>query len=244
MDLYEVSTRNLLIELGRRLGAFQSNPSDLPLPSFICRPVVVSGPSGVGKGTLLDKLRRAYPKSFGFSVSHTTRPPRGQEQNGVDYNFTSTKDFEKQIGKGRFLEYANVHGNYYGTSVDAVDKIRNERRVPLLDIDVQGAKQVYDSKLVDAFYIFIMPPSLEELEKRLRGRGDTDAKDMTKRLSNAGKEMKLARTMHIYDAFLVNKELDETFHMFKSIIDQNRKMCDSFQQLLENEFFNEDMKGL
>ena len=139
------------------------------------RPIVVCGPSGVGKGTLLDKLLKEHPDEFGFSVSHTTRAPRVGEVNGVHYHFCGKDEMEQMIRDGAFLEYARVHSNIYGTSVAAVQAVAKDGKTCLLDIDVQGAEAVKRSTL-DARFLFIAPPSYEVLEQRLRGRG-TETED-------------------------------------------------------------------
>jgi guanylate kinase len=135
------------------------------------RPVVICGPSGVGKGTLIGKLMKDFPDSFGFSVSHTTRRPREKEQDGVHYHFTQRHTMEKEISERKFLESADVHGNLYGTSWAAVDAVTNSGKTCILDIDVQGAQSVRKSPL-DAIFVFIKPPYPEEAElrKRLHGR--------------------------------------------------------------------------
>uniref|UniRef100_M1AEM6 guanylate kinase n=1 Tax=Solanum tuberosum TaxID=4113 RepID=M1AEM6_SOLTU len=133
------------------------------------KPIVISGPSGVGKGTLISKLMKEFPSMFGFSVSHTTRAPRAKEQNGIHYHFTDRNVMEREIKDGKFLEFASVHGNLYGTSVEAVEVVADAGKRCILDIDVQGARSVRASAL-EAIFIFISPPSFEELEKRLRAR--------------------------------------------------------------------------
>merc|ERR1719409_1709901 len=116
---------------------------------------------------------KEYEGKFGFSVSHTTRDPRPGEENGKDYHFVKKEDIERDIKAGLFVEYAEVHGNYYGTSVAAVEDVMKQGKVCLLDIDVQGAASVRQSPMHSCTsYIFFMPPSMEILEQRLRGRGD------------------------------------------------------------------------
>ncbi|KAE8718608.1 Guanylate kinase 1 [Hibiscus syriacus] len=133
------------------------------------KPVVISGPSGVGKGKLLNMLMKEFPSMFGFSVSHTTRAPRGNENNGVHYHFTDRSVFEKDIKDGKFLEFASVHGNLYGTSIEAVEAVADSGKRCILDIDVQRARSVRASSL-DAIFIFVCPPSMREFEERLRAR--------------------------------------------------------------------------
>lgn len=169
--------------LGVILRHFSSAMSD-PL-----RPVVFCGPSGVGKGTLIEMLQKRFPNDqFGFSVSHTTRQPREGEKDGVHYNFTTVDQIKKDIEAGKFIEYAEVHGKYYGTSVAAVEDVQKAGKICILDIDVQGVQKVKKSSL-NPIYIFISPPSREELEKRLRGRGTETEEQIKVRLANASKEL-------------------------------------------------------
>jgi guanylate kinase len=112
------------------------------------KPVVICGPSGVGKGTLIEMLMKRFPDGqLGFSVSHTTRPPREGEQDGVHYNFTTVEQIKKDIEEGKFIEYAEVHGKYYGTSIAAVESVQASGKICILDIDVQGAEKVKKSHL-------------------------------------------------------------------------------------------------
>jgi len=131
-------------------------------------PLVIAGPSGAGKGTIISKLMEKYPKRFGFSVSHTSRAPRPEEKDGVHYHFTTMEEIDKGIAKGDFVECAEVHGNKYGTSNMSILKVKSEGKIPILDIDIQGVQRVKGSTLT-CKYVFINPPSMEELEKRLRG---------------------------------------------------------------------------
>eukprot|EP00984_Skeletonema_dohrnii_P027355 scaffold16874_cov123-Skeletonema_dohrnii-CCMP3373.AAC.7 len=189
-----------------------------------CRPVVICGPSGVGKGTLIELLQKHFPDGkFGvstyasvacsndqlFSISHTTRKPREGEQDGVHYNFTTVDAIKKEIEAGKFVEYAEVHGNYYGTSVAAVQTVQEQGKICLLDIDIQGAQNVKKSDL-DALYIFISPPSMEELEKRLRGRGTEKEDAILRRLGNAQTEMDYGAGEGNFDCVLVNNDLNQT----------------------------------
>ena len=142
------------------------------------------------------------PLYLQFSISHTTRKPREGEHDGVHYNFTTVDDIKKEIEAGKFVEYAEVHGNYYGTSVAAVQTVQEQGKICLLDIDIQGAQNVKKSDL-DALYIFISPPSMEELEKRLRGRGTESEDAIIKRLGNAKAEMDYGAGEGNFDCVLV-----------------------------------------
>ena len=160
--------------------------------------LVICGPSGVGKGTLIERLKQDYPHAFGFSVSHTTRGPRPGEEDGVHYHFVTVGQMEADIEAGKFLEYANVHGNFYGTSIAAVESVKKTGKICILDIDVQGARQCRQAQLPGA-YVFVSPPSFEALEQRLRGRG-TEAEDkIQKRLANARGEMDARSEAGLFD---------------------------------------------
>ena len=135
---------------------------------------------------------------------------REGEQDGVHYNFTTTDIIKKEIDDGKFVEYADVHGNYYGTSVAAVESVQKQGKICILDIDVQGVRNVKTSTL-DAIYIFIAPPSMEELEKRLRGRGTETEEAVVKRLNNATEEVDYGTGEGNFDRVLKNDDLEKTF---------------------------------
>ncbi|CAI7853238.1 unnamed protein product [Closterium sp. NIES-54] len=181
-------------------------------------PVVICGPSGVGKGTLINRLMEEFPGRCGFSVSHTTRGPRPGEEDGVHYNFTTREVMEKEIAEGRFLEKADVHGNLYGTSVAAVKKVTDSGKMCILDIDVQGARQVKASPALDAVFIFVAPPSFEELERRLRGRGTETEEQVEKRLGNARKEMEAGKDATLFNHTVVNDNLDAAYAKLKALL--------------------------
>ncbi|OAY43185.1 guanylate kinase 2 [Manihot esculenta] len=181
------------------------------------KPVVISGPSGVGKGTLISMLMKEFPTTFGFSVSHTTRASRGMEKDGVHYHFTERSVMEKEIKDGKFLEFASVHGNLYGTSIEAVEVVADAGKRCILDIDVQGARSVRASSL-EAIFIFICPPSMEELEKRLRARGTEAEEQILKRLRNAEAEMEQGKSSGIFDHILYNDELEECYENLKKLL--------------------------
>lgn len=180
-------------------------------------PIVISGPSGVGKGTLINKLMKEYPSMFGFSVSHTTRAPRVKEEDGVHYHFTEKSVMEKEIKDGKFLEYASVHGNLYGTSIEAVEVVADEGKRCILDIDVQGARSVRQSP-VEAIFIFIRPPSMEELERRLRARGTETEAQISKRLRNAEAELEQGISSGLFDHILYNDELEDCYQRLKEVL--------------------------
>ena len=170
-------------------------------------PLVICGPSGAGKGTLIKRLFETFKDKFGFSVSHTTRGPREGEENGVHYHFVEKAALEEKIAAGDMLEYAHVHSNIYGTSWAAVEDVAKTGKVCVLDIDVQGVKAVKESKLTP-HYVYVAPPSFEVLEERLRGRGTEDEDAITRRLANARGEMEWLSADGNVDATIVNDDLD------------------------------------
>ena len=155
-------------------------------------------------------MKRFPNDQFGFSVSHTTRAPREGEVNGVHYNFTDVETIKKEIADGKFIEYAEVHGKYYGTSFASVETVRNSGKICVLDIDVQGVRKVKESSL-DPLYLFIAPPSMEDLEKRLRGRGTETEEQMKIRLGNAAKELEYGQAEGNFDRVFVNNDLEACF---------------------------------
>eukprot|EP00928_Gymnodinium_smaydae_P089486 TRINITY_DN73441_c0_g1_i1.p1 TRINITY_DN73441_c0_g1~~TRINITY_DN73441_c0_g1_i1.p1 ORF type:complete len:263 (-),score=51.89 TRINITY_DN73441_c0_g1_i1:86-805(-) len=185
--------------------------------------VVIVGPSGVGKSTLIKRLMSEYEGAFGFSVSHTTRQPRPGEVNGVHYNFTEVDKMREAIGKGAFIEHANVHGNIYGTSFAAVEEVTKSGRICLLDIDVQGAQQMKTSSLdPSSAYLFVAPESEAVLESRLRGRGTETEEKITLRLANAKKEIAFSKEHpEFFGLVLVNGEFEKAYSEFRSFMQQS-----------------------
>ncbi|GAB4843842.1 Guanylate kinase 2 [Ancistrocladus abbreviatus] len=190
------------------------------------KPVVISGPSGVGKGTLISKLTKEFPFMFGFSVSHTTRAPRENEINGDHYHFVERSLMEKEIKEGKFLEFASVHGNLYGTSVEAVEVVADSGKRCILDIDIQGARSVRASSL-EAVFIFVCPPSFEDLEKRLRARGTETEEQIQKRLQNAKVELEQGRSPGLFDHILVNDDLEACFKCLKKLLGLSDSACNT-----------------
>ena len=167
---------------------------------------IVSGPSGVGKSTVLHALFQGRDDLY-FSVSATTRAPREGEQDGVDYHFIQADAFRDMIAADAFLEYAEYVGNFYGTPLPPVREMLAKGQDILFDIDVQGAAQLRKN-MPDARFLFILPPSMEELERRLRGRGLDSEEVILRRLANARAEMQEAPH---YDALIVNDDLDTAY---------------------------------
>lgn len=191
-------------------------------------PIVISGPSGVGKGTLISKLMKEYPSMFGFSVSHTTRPPREKEKDGVHYHFTERTVMEKEIQDGKFLEFASVHGNLYGTSIKAVEVVADAGKRCILDIDVQGARSVRGHSL-EAIFIFICPPSFEKLEKRLRARGTETEEQVQKRLRNAKMELEQGKSSDLFDHILINDDLETCYENLKKLLNLDGSIEATYQ---------------
>ncbi len=152
--------------------------------------IILSGPSGVGKGTIRQYFEKNDQLNLTYSTSMTTRKPRNNEVDGKDYFFTTRENFQEAIKNGELLEYAEFVGNFYGTPLSEVERLRNEGKNVLLEIEVQGARQVQD-KCPDAISIFIIPPSMEELEKRIRGRKSEPEEVIQERLAKAANEMKM-----------------------------------------------------
>lgn len=185
-------------------------------------PLVVCGPSGVGKGTLIDEfLEDEFHAGFSFAVSHTTRKPRPKEKNGVHYHFVTRTQMEEMIANNEFVEYAEVHGNLYGTSWKALAEvhcnIRNKRGI--LDIDVQGVKKLKDVEktypgkdyIFKPKYMFVAPPDLQTLRERLVKRGTETPESIKIRLANAEKEIEYGLESDAFDSMVINSDMDTSF---------------------------------
>jgi guanylate kinase len=186
---------------------------------------IISAPSGSGKSTLTHRLI-AEIANLRFSISYTTRAPRGQEVDGKEYFFISREEFEKRVNKGEFLEHAEVFGNYYGTHVSELDRAADENVDLVLDIDVQGARQLKD-RIPAAVSIFILAPSREVLEQRLRARSQDAEPVIRRRLLEAAVEI---RNYSQYDYVLVNREVEASVDTLKSIVKATRSRRDRMER--------------
>ncbi|MGL4676338.1 MAG: guanylate kinase [Brevinema sp.] len=167
--------------------------------------IVISGPSGVGKTTMYKKILQEYGDTISFSISATTRTMRANESEGKDYYFFSVQEFQRFVSEDRFIEWAEVHNNYYGTLKSEVHRIWDQNKHCLLDLDIQGGLNIQKLFGKHSYLIFILPPSLECLESRLRSRGMNDESSLQRRLSNAKKEIQQSIN---YDLVLKNDDLD------------------------------------
>lgn len=194
---------------------------------------VISAPSGSGKSTLVNRLLRDVPDLM-FSISFTTRPPRANETAGIDYNFITRDDFEARILKGEFLEHAEVFGSYYGTSRLALERAIAEGKDLVLDIDVQGARQLKVA-IPEAVTIFVLPPSRQVLEQRLRARSQDSDAVIRRRLRSAAEEV---RNYTQYDYVLINRDLEECAKDLEAIVRTERlrrvRMEEDIRPILES----------
>ena len=176
--------------------------------------LVLSAPSGAGKTTLAHRMLRDMPEAV-FSVSYTTRPARGQEKDGVDYHFVDTQTFQQMIDRGDFVEWAQVHGNFYGSPQAVVDEAYRRRGIAVFDIDVQGGSAI-KHKFPEAVLVFILPPSIDELQRRLRDRKTDSDETIRRRMLAARSEMDRGTTS--YDFLIVNDHLEKAFEQLKSVV--------------------------
>ena len=192
--------------------------------------LVVVGPSGSGKSTLINLLRTEFPKLFGYSVSHTTRPMRHGEEHGTSYNFVSTEEFQQLADRGEFLEHASVHDTCYGTSKSSVQRVLAEDRVCLMDLDLKGAESLKKNPSLRCIVIFVVAPSFSILESRLRGRGTETEEKIQKRLADGMTWVKWADEHKSYFAtYLVNDELMTCYQAFRECV-----MTSAFKQAVVN----------
>lgn len=195
--------------------------------------VVISGPSGVGKGTIRKALFNMPDNNFVYSVSMTTRKPRPGEVEGVDYFFVSREQFKKNIEDGKFLEWAEFVGEYYGTPLDYIEKQLAAGKEVIIEIEVQGALQVRD-KMPDAVFVFIVPPSRKALEDRLKSRGTEDPSKIQERLMKANREYNLA---YKYDYIVVNDEVynaaDRIYAIIRAEHARTERSITKYNKLME-----------
>jgi guanylate kinase len=178
---------------------------------------IISAPSGSGKTTLVSRLLAKVPGLM-FSVSYTTRKPRGEEVDGQSYRFVGREDFESMIARDEFLEWAEVFGNYYGTHRGILEEAQAQGKDLVLDIDVQGARQLR-SRIPEAVSVFILAPSRQILEQRLRARGEDREEVIERRLRDAAEEI---RQYSLYDYVLINRDLDESDATLNAIVRAER----------------------
>lgn len=183
------------------------------------RLIVLSGPSGVGKSSIIARLARR--RRFRFSVSATTRSPRPGERDGVDYSFLTREEFSRLIAAGDLLEWAEFGGHLYGTPRGPVETWLREGEDVLLDIEIDGARQIRQT-FPSALFLFVAPPGLDELRRRLEGRGDTSQTDVRRRLERAEADMKAAP--EVFDAIVVNRELDRAVAMVDALISSDGRV--------------------
>ncbi|KAF7993829.1 hypothetical protein HCN44_011098 [Aphidius gifuensis] len=181
------------------------------------RPLVLCGPSGSGKSTLIKKMFDEFPDEFGFSISHTTRQPRPGEIDGKHYYFTTKEKMKDQIDRGEFIESAVFSNNMYGTSKKAVEDVTNLGKICVLDIDMQGVKKIKNTNL-DPLFVFIKPPSIEELERRLIARKTETEESLKHRLSIAVEEMKYGETPGNFHMVIVNDNFTEAYNDLKEFV--------------------------
>ena len=175
---------------------------------------VVSGLSGAGKGTIMKRLLEKYPDDYSLSVSATTREPRPGETDGVEYFFVSASEFERMIEEGELLEHANYVGNYYGTPKKWVKAQLESGKNVILEIEIQGALQIKEI-MPEAILIFILPPSMEELRRRLEGRGTETAEQIDKRLERAQEEMEFVDK---YNFVIINEDVEKSVDLLHNIV--------------------------
>jgi guanylate kinase len=186
--------------------------------------IVISAPSGTGKGTVIQKLREL--RSFSFSVSHTTRAPRTGEVDGVNYHYVSRETFESLMAQGKMVETTVYSGNYYGTSLAAIEDVISRGEDVLLEIEVEGGRNIR-KKFPEAVEICLLPPSLEELERRLRGRGTESEEVVCTRLSRAREELaEVSALPGVYDYYVVNRDVDEAARTIADVLHAEEQRLD------------------
>ena len=191
--------------------------------------IVVSGASGTGKGTVCKKLLNDLPEMY-YSISATTRQPRKGETDGVEYFFITVEEFKSKIAEGKFLEYAEVYGNFYGTPLYKIEEHLQRGENVLLEIDTQGALKVME-KCPDGVYIFLLPPSLKELLSRIKNRGTEDEETLKRRFESAAAEIAIGKK---YQYVVVNDVIDNAVEKIKSIITAESCKVQRNEKIFEN----------
>lgn len=219
--------RNMVVSSYDLTNQFSSQSGDANEKSVL-EPLVVCGPSGVGKGTIIDRYMDEYNGSerFQFTTSHTTRQPREGELPGFHYHFVTHAEMQRLLDEEAFLESASVHGNWYGTSWMAIGAVQQTGRRALLDIDVQGVQRIKEiasessPTRLDPKYIFIAPPSVEVLRERLIGRASESEESLKRRVANAEAELTYGLAEGNFDAIVINDDLAQAVADFDAAIDR------------------------
>jgi guanylate kinase len=203
---------------------------------------VISAPSGTGKSTIIREVRQGLDR-LSYSISHTSRPPRGNERDGVDYHFVDRPGFERMIAQGTLVEWAEVYGAYYGTSALELERLIREGRDVLLDIDSQGARNIR-IRFPETVLIYVLPPSLEVLEARLRGRGTDNPHTIRARMKKSCREL---ANCAWYDYIVINDDLNQAVRSVRSVIIAERcrakVMGETVSKLYPGLAFQEIEKG-
>ena len=200
-----------LANINNKVGSYH-NMTNPPKPLVIC------GPSGVGKSTIIKILTDEFPGLFGFSVSHTTRKPRSGECDGVNYHYVTRDNFLFLKEKGDFIETAEFSGNMYGTSKMAVQSIQGKGQICILDIEMQGVIQIKKICELQPHYVFIQPPSIEELERRLKERKTETEESLKRRLDTAKRELEYGANPNNFDIIIVNDDVDKASSELRSFM--------------------------
>ncbi|XP_066147892.1 uncharacterized protein [Euwallacea fornicatus] len=193
---------------------------DSSMHSNLPRPLVICGPSGSGKSTLITRLMENHPDKLGFAVSHTTRSPRPGELEGRHYHFTNEDSMKRAIDNGEFIETVSFSGNTYGSSFKAVEDVAEQGKIVVMDIDIEGVKQVKKTRL-NPWYVFIKPPSLSVLRDRLVARKTENEKSLERRLLKAGEEIRYALESESFDKTIVNFEKEDSYKELREFVQKN-----------------------